>query len=107
MIQEDRAMETIAASPTKDELIEGLAAILNDMIQDWDLDLDAPITAETQIIDDLGFESIDLVQLVVAVEQKYGTRDIPYEELIMEDGRYVTEVTVDQLATFLFEKMNA
>ncbi len=99
-------MDIVAASPSKDELVEGLAAILNDMIQDWDLDLDEPITAETRIIDDLGFESIDLVQLVVAIEQKFGARDIPYEELIMEDGRYVTEITVDQLAQFLHAKMN-
>lgn len=90
---------------TQNTIEDGIVELLNDMVLDWDLELEAPISRESRLIEDLGFESIDLVQLVVAIESKFAARGIPYEELIMDDGRYVTEVTVGQLTNFLHSKI--
>ena len=78
-----------------------LTVLLNDMIQEWDIELLDPIGAETRLIADLGFESVDLMQLIIAIEQAFGVRRLPYEQVLMQDGGYVTEITVRQLADFL------
>ena len=81
--------------------------ILTDMVRDWDIDLDDPIGAETKIIGDLNFESIDLVQLTVAIEKAFNVRGLPYEQLLMEDGRYINELTVARVVDFLDDKLRA
>lgn len=80
---------------------ERVVTVLHTMIEDWDLELSDPIGPQTRIIGDLGFESIDLVQLVVGIEESFGVRGLPYEEVFMKDGAYVTEITVDELVGFL------
>ena len=77
--------------------------LLNDMIQGWDMDILEPIGMETRLIEDLSFESVDLMQLIVAIEQTFGVRGLPYEQILMQDGGYVTEITVQQLTTFLYQ----
>lgn len=48
---------------TLQSIQQQLAVLLNDMIQEWDIELLDPIGAETRLIADLGFESVDLMQL--------------------------------------------
>jgi len=86
---------------TSENIQEQLAVLLNDMIQGWDMDTLEPIGAETRLIEDLGFESVDLMQLIVAIEQAFGVRGLPYEQVLMQDGGYITEITVRQLTAFL------
>ena len=92
---------------SRQNIESGVIALLQEMVKDWDLELDEPISASTTIINDLGFESIDLVQLVVGVEQTFGVRGLPYEEVLMKDGAYVTEITVDELVDFLHQHIPA
>lgn len=74
---------------------------LEDMTSDWDLDLAEGIGRETRLIRDLSFESVDIVELVVAIEQAYNQRNIPFEKLLMVDGRYVDDLSVGQVADFV------
>ncbi len=90
---------------TKDNIQIDLTEILNDIIADWDLPNDAPIGAQTKVVQDLGFESIDVVQFIAAIEDHYHRHDFPIEELIMEDGRYVDEFTVEDVASFLLRHL--
>ena len=92
---------TIASAITAKNIQEQLILLLSDMIQGWDMDLLEPISAETRLIEDLNFESVDLMQLIVAIEQTFGVRGLPYEQVLMQDGGYVTEITVRQLTAFL------
>jgi acyl carrier protein len=87
---------------TLQSIQQQLAVLLNDMIQEWDIELLDPISAETRLIADLGFESVDLMQLIVAIEQAFGVRGLPYEQVLMQNGGYVTEITTRQLADFLY-----
>ena len=76
-------------------------AVLNDTIKDWDLELEQPIGSETTLIEDLAFESIDIVQFSVALEQSLGRKDLPFEKLFIEDGAYVDDVSVSEIVEFL------
>lgn len=79
--------------------------VLEEMTADWDLDDSEEITLETRLIDELAFESIDVVQLVVALEKKLGRKDIPFEKLFIQEGDYVEEITVREVIDFLKEQL--
>lgn len=82
--------------------IEGkVIAVLQDMTRDWDLELPNGLNAETRLMGDLAFESIDVVQLAVALEQAFDRKGLPFEQLFMQDGDYVEDLNVKQLVDFL------
>ncbi|HNU70196.1 MAG TPA: acyl carrier protein [Thermodesulfobacteriota bacterium] len=91
---------------TKERIIQDLVDILEDMTSDWDLEFDAAIGPQTRLMADLEFESIDVVQYVTAIEERFGQRGLPFEELLMIDGRYVDEVAVGDTAEFLYRHLN-
>lgn len=78
-----------------------LVGILENMTQDWDLELDAAIGSDTRLMEDLAFESIDVVQLAVSIEQAFGTKGLPFENLFMRDGEYVDDLRVGDVVAFL------
>ncbi len=91
----------MAGSRTREEILDDLVRILEDMTADWDMELDDPIGETTRLMADLEFESIDVVQFIVAIEERFQRRGMPFEELLMEDGRYVDEITVKDTVDFL------
>jgi acyl carrier protein len=90
---------------TRDELERDLVAILTDMTADWDLSFAGSIQPDTRLMADLAFESIDVVQLVVAIEGHVKRRQLHFEKLLMVDGRYVQELKVEEIADFLAEQL--
>ncbi|MCK9419579.1 MAG: acyl carrier protein [Nitrospirae bacterium] len=97
-----------AAGAISAETIQsGLTGILKEMTADWDLFYSGDIGADTKLIEELGFESIDIVQLVVAIQEHFKRRDFPFEELLMADGRYVDEITVRDTVSFLHGHLNS
>lgn len=90
---------------TSDELVGKLAELLEDFTQDWDNEFEGEMTRQTKLLGDLGFESIDIIQLVVAVEEMVGKRKLPFNELLMKDGRYVDDLSIGQIADFLVTKL--
>ncbi len=76
-------------------------AILKDLTVDWELDSQEEITSSTHLMADLAFESLDIVQLVVAIEKKFGRQGLPFPELFMREGDYVDDLTVGELVRFL------
>jgi acyl carrier protein len=92
---------------SREDLLRDLVETLEELTSDWDTDHAGPIDADTRLIGDLVFESIDVVQLIVAIEERYGRRDLPFEELLMGDGRYVDEIRVGDLVDFLHGRLAA
>jgi acyl carrier protein len=82
-------------------ILQDLVVILEDITSDWDMDVGGPMGQDTKLIADLAFESIDVVQFIVAIEEHYKRRGLPYEEFLMLDGRYVDEIKVADVAAFL------
>jgi acyl carrier protein len=85
---------------------ETVVAIVEDLTQDWGLDLEAPVGAATRVVADLEFASVDIIQLCVALEQCYGRR-FGFQDLLMKDGSYVGDLTLGQLSAFVDGKLTA
>ncbi len=83
------------------ELTAQLIATLKDFTQDWDDEFEGEMTRETKLLADLGFESIDVIQLVVAIEEDIAKKKLPFDKLLMQDGRYVDDLSIGQIADFL------
>ena len=92
---------------TKDEILSSIINILTDMTEDWDMEDDVEINKKTCLMADLEFESIDAVQFIVAIEEHFQRRGLPFEELLMADGRYVDEITVKDTVDFLDRHLSA
>jgi acyl carrier protein len=90
----------------RDTVFADLVHILEDMTSDWDMEYSGGIQEDTRIIGDLQFESIDVVQLLVAIEEHFQRNDLPFVELVMKDSRYVDELRVGEIADFLTKHLH-
>ncbi len=81
-----------------------LAGIVDDLVQDWGIDLNGGITGKTLLVHDLEFASVDIIQLCVAVEEHYN-RKFGFQDLLMKDGSYVSDLSIAQLAVFVDQKL--
>ncbi|MCE0505806.1 MULTISPECIES: acyl carrier protein [unclassified Roseivivax] len=84
-----------------------VTSVLETTVEDWGLEIEGGIQPETTLIEDLEFESIDVVQLCVALEQKLDRKGLPFEKLFIKDGAYVDDVAVKDVAAFLHEELQA
>lgn len=82
---------------------ERLRLTLSEFVEDWGLD--AEITEETSLVGDLEFDSIDVIQFVVAMENAFQSRKIGFQDLLMQGGRYVDDLTVGQIEAFLVQRL--
>ncbi|MCA9778468.1 MAG: acyl carrier protein [Candidatus Eremiobacteraeota bacterium] len=88
--------------PSAQEIENSIMEILKEMTEDWDLEMDE-LEPDAGLVEELCFSSVDFLHLMAAVEMKIG-RKLNYEELLVEDGSYRTELTVRELAKFVDEK---
>ncbi len=87
------------------QIEDRLKSTLEEFIADWGLDAD--LSAETKLVGDLEFDSIDVIQFIVAVETAFGKRNLGFNELIMQDGRYVDDLSVGEMTAFLESRLAA
>lgn len=88
----------------KEKIEKNLINIIDDLIQDWGIDVEDGITGSTSLVKDLDFASVDIIQLCVAIEQSYGKK-IGFQSLLMKEGSYVEDLTVGEIAVFLTDKV--
>jgi acyl carrier protein len=100
MIQMQREMPD-TSSP--ELILSSVIATIESIVQDWDLE--HPVNADTRLVADLGFESIDLIQMVAALEQDFSRPNFSFAELLIVDGRYVDDLTVGQIAKALADRV--
>lgn len=85
-----------------DKTVAELVALIADFTQDWDDEPEDGVGAQTLLLADLGFESIDIIQFIVAIEEDLDViSKVPFEALLMKEGRYVDDLSVGQIAEFL------
>ena len=75
-------------------VLEKIKAILSSQ---FDVDPDS-ITADTDLVDDLGADSLDLVDMLMSLEDEFNIGEVPDE--MVEKIR-----TVGQLVTYIEENM--
>ena len=88
----------------KSQIRSELLGILQDVTSDWD-GFDGQFSDGTRLVGDVSFESVEIVQLMVAIEQHFQLKRMATSRLLMENGRYVEDVTVGQIITFLSEEL--
>ncbi len=88
-------------STTSDALLKPLIALLEDFTQDWDHSFEGTMSRSTRLFADLGFESIDIIQLAVAIQEEVLRKRVAFDQLLMRDGRYVDDLSIGQIADFL------
>jgi acyl carrier protein len=96
------AMETY----DHDRILTDIVAMLRDMMIDWDTDAGDDIERDTDIIADLGFVSVDIIQLIVAVENHFKRRDLAFDRLLMRDGAYVSALHVGEVVDHLQSRLS-
>lgn len=96
-----------AAAPRRGDVLDGIVDILEEMTKEWDTGFSGSIGPETSLMSNLTFESIDIVMLIVAIEERFGKKGMPFEELLMVDGHYVEDLKVSQIAAFLERQLAA
>ncbi len=89
---------------TSEAIHETVIAIVKDLVQDWGVEPDGGITGRTKLAEDLEFASVDIIQLCVAIEQHYG-RKIGFQDLLMQDGSYVPDLSLTQIVEFIAGKI--
>lgn len=90
----------------RDTTVATVVAIVDDLTQDWGLDRDGPSDAQTMVVADLEFASVDIIQLCVALEQCYGRR-FGFQDLLMKNGSYIGDLSLGHLAAFVDLKLNS
>jgi len=96
-----------AAAKAPGAVLDGVVEILEEMTKEWDTGFSGSIGPETSLMNNLTFESIDIVMLIVAIEERFGKKGMPFEELLMVDGHYVDDLKVAQIGAFLEQQLAA
>jgi acyl carrier protein len=91
----------------REQILSQIIEILHQMTSDWDTGFSGEIGPDTYLVRDLNCESIDIVQFVVAIEERFKRRDFPMEKMLMVDGRYVDDLRVSEVVSFLYSYLNA
>ena len=73
-----------------------VTATIETLMQDWDID--EPIGRETRVVADLGFESIDLIQMVAELERAFRLPGASLVDMLVSGGRYVDDLSVGDIA---------
>jgi len=79
-------------------------AVVEDLVQDWGLELEEPVSGKTMLVAQLEFASVDIIQLCVALEQSY-ERKLGFQDLLMRDGSYVGDLSIAQVAAHVESKL--
>lgn len=91
------------AKPSKEVIFNDLLSLLNQLSGDWEYS--GEISGETLLIEDLGFESIDIVVLCTNVEQHY-QQQMPFAQFLAEVGqREVRDIQVNELVDFFHQHL--
>jgi len=87
------------------DILPTVIGIINGMIDDLELDVDGPVDADTALIADLGFASVDFIHLIVEIETSFGQK-MGFHDLIMPDGKYVDDLKVGTVVEFVAKRLS-
>lgn len=90
---------------TVEAVEERVIGVIADLTRDWDVEIEGGMTSGTSLVADVDFASIDFIQMAVAIESEFKTK-LGFQDLLMQGGKYVGDVTVRQIAEFVAERLN-
>ena len=84
---------------TREEVLNEVIDLMQELAADWDYS--RPLTPETGLFFDLGFESLSVVVLGTAIQERY-QRETPFAALLADVGqREVRDLTIGELVDFV------
>lgn len=86
--------------PDQTQIQKSILEILTEMTSDWDLE--EALTPASTLSADLGFSSVDLLELLAALDMRLG-RKLRYELLLVHEGQFRSDLCVADLARFVNE----
>jgi acyl carrier protein len=92
---------------SREKIFNDLCQILDTLIKDYDTEFTGGITPETRLVADLGVDSLTIVMLIVAIEGNFKRRGLPFEELLVTDGKVAEDLFVSDVVNFLDRHFNA
>lgn len=97
--------EAVAVGLDKSSIEKTLIHIVEDLTQDWGIELDTAISSQTCLVADMEFASVDIIQLMVAIEEHYNRPKMGFQDLLMNDGSYVDDLSIGQVIDFVHAKL--
>ena len=91
-------------NPGRDTIIDDLVGLVTTITADWGVD-QPTMSTSTRLSRDLGFSSIDLLQLLGSIDLHYRRR-LPYERLLMDGSTFRTELSLGDLAAFIAQNFD-
>ncbi len=84
--------------PSRQEILDYLLQKMGELTADWDYP--DPVSAESLLFTELGFESLDAVVLCTAIQEHYQT-PMPFAELLAEIGQQQRDLSIGELTDFV------
>lgn len=90
----------------RETILRGVLKILTGMTADWQMGFAGPTGPETRLGADLAFESLEIVQLVVAIRKYFNRQDLPFRELFLRQDGPIDDLRVSDVVDFLCIHLN-
>ena len=90
---------------TVEAVQQRVIGVITDLTEDWDVDIEGGMNSDTTMVGDVGFASIDFIQMAVAIESEFKTK-LGFQDLLMQGGKYIDDVSVRQIAEFVAGRLN-
>jgi acyl carrier protein len=89
---------------SRSDILADVLQLLRELADDWEYS--GAITRDTCLVADMGLESLDVVILGLAVQERYG-QTMPVPELLAEIGqRDKRDISVGEWVDFIHEHVN-
>jgi acyl carrier protein len=88
------------------DIEEAVIRLITKLMEDLGYDLDEPIVPDAAFVRDLGFASLDFVQMIVLIEESFGQK-LGFQALLLKDGTYVKDLKVGELVSFISRQLEA
>jgi len=89
---------------SQEQVFTDLLTILEELSDDWEYS--GEVTLETSFFEDLGFESIDVVALGTAIEERY-RRPFPFAEFLAGIGqRENQDIQIGEVVEFIYQQLD-
>ena len=92
---------TVATSDVEAIVFE----VIDELLETVDTDFEDEISSSALLVEDVGFSSIDFVQMIVSIEEKLGTK-VGFQDMLMQDGKYVEDLSVGQVVAFTQDRLS-
>lgn len=89
--------------PSAEDILALVTKQVNNIIESWHLD--AQTSPDTRLVDELGFSSMEFIDLLASIEMEL-TRKLPYQSLMVDEmGNYRQELSIGELSAFIFSHL--